>query len=241
MQAVSINARALAGAVAFAMAPVAGASVETLTVNLGAFKNVGSGRVHYAGPYGDDFYRSLLAADTLDDTVLEIDLARAVTMLGYTDLAGIRIVDTGANRYGLLSPGADIDLLAFEGLAEGTGITYSYLGPNAVHAGESSGSLGRRVGELDSFNGAHDRWDRVHVSLGEGGKLWAMLSEPQLVAELAHPTLFVGEAGFPEAFRVQLVVAVPAPGALPLAALAAVIPMWPGAAGSRRRRRSRRR
>ena len=95
-----------------------------------------------------------------------------------------------------------------------------------MHRAESAGQLAWRLREIDSFIGAQDAWHGVHVSLGDHGKLWAILSEPQPIVGLpggVAPMLLLSEAGFSESYRVGVLATVPAPGALPLLGLAALM------------------
>ena len=86
---------------------------------------------------------------------------------------------------------------------------------------------------LDSFSGAQDAWDLVHVSLGDQGSLTGLFSQPHgvLFPPLVGPgvNLLMSEAGLSESFQVD-VLTIPAPGTMVVLGLA-------GLAGRRRRRR----
>ena len=101
-----------------------------------------------------------------------------------------------------------------------------------MHSNETSETLALRVSDLDSFSGAQDAWDYVHVSLGDQGSLTGLFSQPQgvLFPPLEGPgiNLLMSEAGFSESFQVD-VLAIPAPGTMVVLGLA-------GLAGRRRRR-----
>ena len=120
-----------------------------------------------------------------------------------------------------------------KGLSPGNAVEYLYDGPNAVHSNETSATLALRASELDSFSGAQDAWDFVHVSLGDQGSLTGLFSQPHgvLSPTLEGPgiSLLMSEAGLAESFQVD-VLTIPAPGTMIVLGLA-------GLARRRRRRR----
>ena len=227
-----MNARILVGATAvLATALPAQAGVWT-KLDIGTFKNVGVGVVNYQGDFGEFVSVASVPGDP-DHNLVTVNLEGLLASQQIGLFFGVRINDTGVNQYGALSPGADVDFFTFEGLWPGNEVAYLYDGPNPVHINETGESLAVRVSELDSFNGAQDAWDNVHVSLGDQGSLTALFSQPQGVVfgPLEGPgvSLLMSEAGSFESFQVD-VLTVPAPGTLVMLGLA-------GLAGRRRRRR----
>lgn len=201
---------------------------EHVSVDLGWFMNVGGGQIYYDGGFAP-WISSGFEPGSTTHTVMGIDVGGILSSLGYGALAGITITDTGANTYGSLSPGADIDLLRLTGVDPDAVMTYAYDGPTAIHNGEPAWALGWRTANLDSFSGAQE-WDWTYVSLGRHGMMTATLLEPQWLHDNA-PFLALSEAGSLESFRVSLDAIVPAPGALSVLAAVALLPR-------RRRRRA---
>lgn len=189
-------------------------------VDLGWFMNVGGGQIYYDGGFAPWITSGSVSGPTTH-TVIGIDVAGILAALDCDGLAGITITDTGANAYGTLSPGADVDLMRVTGIEPDAAATWSYDGPNARHAGEASWSLAYRTAELDSFSGAQE-WDWTHVSLGRHGALTMTFAEPVLLRDAA-PLLQVSEAGSLESFRVSLEAIVPGPGAPALLGVAAML------------------
>ncbi|MHC4107117.1 MAG: PEP-CTERM sorting domain-containing protein [Planctomycetota bacterium] len=227
-----MNARILLGAAAvLATALPAHAGVWT-PIDIGTFKNIGVGVIDYQGDFGEFVSIESVTGDP-DHNLITVNLEGLLASQQIGLFFGVQINDTGVNQYGALSPGADVDFFTFEGLWPGNEVEYLYDGPNPVHINETSETLALRVSELDSFNGAQDAWDYVHVSLGSQGSLTALFSQPQgvLFPPLEGPgiNLFMSEAGAFESFQVD-VLAIPAPGTMVLLGLA-------GLAGRRRRRR----
>ncbi len=227
-----MNARILLGATAvLATALPAQAGVWT-ALDIGTFRNIGPGVIQYQGSYGE-FVSSQHIPGATDHTLITVDLAGLLASQQIGLFFGVRINDTGVNQYGSLSPGADVDYFVFEGLAPGNAVEYLYDGPNAVHSNETGETLALRVGELDSFSGAQDAWDLVHVSLGDQGSLTGLFSQPHgvIFPPLEGPgvNLLMSEAGLSESFQVD-VLTIPAPGTMVVLGLA-------GLAGRRRRRR----
>ena len=222
--------------VAIAVATSASADQIQVPIDLGTFGNLGGGQIYYDGPFGPYVHSELVTGmDGADHTRIAIDLAGIVASQDLAGFYGISIIDAGYNMYGALSPGADIDLLVLEDLAPQIGVTFVYEGPNPVHQDETSALLSRRVHLLDSFSGAQDAWDYKHVSLGERGRLKALLSRPMPLVDLPPgegPMLLLSEAGAMEFFRVRVLAVLPAPGALALLSVAALVARRP-----RRRRR----
>lgn len=202
-------------------------------VDLGWFMNLGGGRIYYDGGFAP-WITSRSVPGATAHTVIGIDVAGILAALDYDGLAGITITDTGANAYGTLSPGADIDLMRLAGVEPAAAAAWSYDGPNPRHIGEASWSLAYRTAALDSFSGAQE-WDWTHVSLGRHGALTMTLAEPLRLRDAA-PYLEVSEAGSIESFRVSLEAIVPGPGTPALAGVAAML-----FTSRRRRRRGSRR
>ena len=216
----------IAALTAVSLTTHATAGDEPVSVNLGWFMNTGGGRIYYDGGFAP-WISSGLEPGSSSHTVTGIDVEGILSSLGYAALAGITITDTGANVYGTLSPGADIDLLSVTGVDPDAVVTYAYDGPNAIHNDEPAWALRWRTANLDSFSGAQE-WDWTHVSLGRHGTMTATFLEPQRLHDTA-PFLTLSEAGSFESFYVSLDAIVPAPGVLSLLAAAALLP--------RRRRR----
>jgi hypothetical protein len=205
--------------------PASHAAAEPVSIDLGWFMNTGGGRIYYDGAF-TPWITAGPAPGSTTDTLIGIDAGGILDALGCEWLTGITITDTGANMYGTLSPGADIDLLQLVGV-ENAAMTLSYDGPNANHDGETSWHLAYRTAALDSFSGAQE-WDWTHVSLGAHGSLSGALHEAQRLRDTA-PYFWLSEAGSSESFRVSLEAIVPAPAGLTLLGAAALRP--------RRRRR----
>jgi hypothetical protein len=228
--------RALGAIIAIAAATTAHANDNRVPVDVGVFANTGPGTIHYDGPFGA--YINAVGVPAPDDTMhtrIEIDLAGIVLSQGYGGFYGATAVDLGNNIYGPISPGADIDLFAFENMPAPTDLTFVYEGPNAVHQGEPSEILGQRVRYLDSFSGAQDVWDRTHISLGMEGRMKALLDHPIPLIDLPveeRPLLLISETGSIEFFKVRILATIPAPASGSLLLIAALL-----AARPRRRRR----
>ncbi len=222
---------AIAALTAVSLTTNATAGDEHVSVDLGWFMNIGGGQIYYDGGFAP-WISSGFAPGSTYHTVTRIDAGGILSSLGYAALAGITITDTGANAYGALSPGADIDLLKLTGADPDAIMTYAYDGPNAIHRDEPAGALRWRTANLDSFVGAQE-WDRTHVSLGLHGMLTATLLEPQWIADDAA-FLSLSEAGAPESFRVSLVAIVSALGGLSVLGAAALLPHRPRRRVSRR-------
>ncbi len=203
---------------------------EHVSVDLGWFMNIGNGQIYYDGAFAP-WISSGFEPGSTDHTVMGIDVEGILSSLGYEALAGITITDTGANTYGTLSPGADIDLLRLTGVDPDAVMTYAYEGPNEIHNDEPAWALPWRTAYLDSFNGSQE-WDWTYVSLGRHGTMTVTLLEPLRLHDNA-PLLELSEAGSFESFFVSLDAIVPAPGVLSVLAAAAFLPR-------RRRRVSRR-
>ncbi len=206
------------------------ADVDRVSVDLGWFMNIGNGQIYYDGPFAQ-WVSSGFEPGSTYNTVTGIDVQGILSSLGYAALAGITITDTGANVYGTLSPGADVDLLRVTGVDPDAVLAFAYDGPNAIHSDEPAWALQWRTANVDSFSGAQE-WDWTHVSLGRLGTLTATFLEPQWLGDNA-PFLALSEAGSFESYFVSLDAIVPAPGALSVLAAAALLP--------RRRRRATRR
>jgi len=203
-------------------------------IDIGTFVNTGGGTIGYEGKFGA-FVSAAKVPGPNQHTLISVDLGGLLTSLGVDAFLGVRITDTGLNTYGALSPGADVDLFRFDGLAPDIELAYLYDGPNPVHQNETSDQLAVRAGFIDTFSGAQDAWHVTHVSLGAEGSLTALLSDPQHVIDFpgpgVGPFLLMSEAGTSETFQVD-VLAIPTPGTLVLLGLSAVF------ARSRRRRHS---
>ena len=215
---------AIAALTAVSLTTHATAGDDYVSVDLGWFMNIGGGHIYYDGGFAP-WISSGFGPGSTYHTVTSIDAGGILSSLGYAALAGITITDTGANAYGTLSPGADIDLLRLTGVDPDAVMTYAYDGPNAIHRDEPAGALWWRTANLDSFVGAQE-WDWTHVSLGRHGMLTATLLEPQRLADNAA-FLSLSEAGAPESFRVSLAAIVPAPGGLSVLGAAALLPHRP--------------
>ena len=224
-----MRAAAIAALTAVFLTTHATAADDVVSVDLGWFMNTGGGNIYYDGGFAPWVSSSLsgFGPGSTTHTVTGIDVGGILSSLGYGTLSGITVTDTGANTYGLLSPGADIDLLTLTGVDPDAAITYDYHGPNLLHRIEPSWSLKWRVADLDSFSGAQV-WDWTYVSLGRQGALTATFLEPQQLEAYA-PFLYVSEAGAIESFRISINTIVPAPGVLSVLGAAALLP--------RRRRR----
>ncbi len=239
------NEYALGAIGALTMALTAVADVQTIDV--GTVMNVApAGAYQYTGSFG-----GFLSAQTqffgYTHTVIAVDLNGILQSVGANALLSVSIKDTGNNTYAALSPGADIDLFAFEGISGDAQPAFSYTGPNQVHAGESSEALHTRAFAVDSFSGAQDAWNMTHVSLGYKGALKATFGtagggtpgdpngpifiEAPGTGSLGATKLLISEAGFSESFQILLeVTTVPVPA--PCAGLALLGLFIPG----RRRR-----
>jgi hypothetical protein len=229
-------ARVVGAIIAVAAAASAQANDVRVPIDVGAFANTGPGTIYYDGAFGP-YVRSeaVPGPDGWMHTRIEIDLAGIVAARDCGGFYGATVVDLGQNIYGPLSPGADIDLFAFENLGAPVDVSFLYEGPNPVHQGEPEALLARRVRCLDSFSGAQDAWDYTHVSLGLEGRLKALLSEPMPLIDLPadeKPTLLVSEAGSIEFFKVRILATIPAPASSALLVLAGIVGWRP-----RRRRR----
>ena len=224
-------ARAACAAVTLAVtsaasaASAATADTTPTPVYLGAFMNSGLGQMTYWGDF-DSYVWSGPAPEAPGSTVVSVDLGGILGSLGYQGFTGVAVSDAGVNSYGTLSPGADIDYLAFENLSSDIGTFFAYDGPNPVHSIESSGLLAYRVKKVDSQSGDQDAWDWTHVSLGELGRMDALLTRPQWIYELPagrSPILHVSEAGSTEIFQITVFAIVPGPAPLALLLLAGVV------------------
>jgi hypothetical protein len=223
--------RAFGAIVAIAVSTSASADQVQVPIDLGTFGNLGGGQIDYDGLF-DPYVHSepVTGLDGADHTRIAIDLAGIVSSQDLTGFYGISIIDAGYNMYGALSPGADIDLLVLEHLAPQIGVTFVHEGPNPVHQDETAALLSRRVRFLDSFSGAQDAWDYKHVSLGERGRLKALLSRPMPLGDLPPgegPMLLLSEAGTAEFFRVRVLAVLPTPGTLALLTVAAIVACRP--------------
>lgn len=231
----------IAAGVAAAIGFVSSAQADLTAVDVGTLRNSGLGTVDYEGEFG-----AFMAAFGVDgSTRIDVDVVGIMDSLGGGALAGVRIIDTGENQYGVNSAGADIDLLSFGGLPDGVSVDYSYAGPNGNHVNESGSVLGQRVAFIDHQSGVHEWEDLLHVSLGNQGLLTALFSTPIDGADVTPPPasalvtnaagagflLSLSEAGTGESFRVELLMSLPGPGGLPLLAAALL-------AGRPRRRRA---
>jgi len=228
-----MRAAAIAALTTVFLTTHATAAADVVSVDLGWFMNTGGGNIYYDGGFAPWVSSSAsgLGPGSTTHTVIGIDVGGILSSLGHGTLSGITVTDTGANAYGLLSPGADIDLLTLTGIDPDAVMTYDYDGPNWLHRLEPSWSLKWRVGDLDAFSGAQV-WDWRYVSLGRQGALTATFLEPQQLDGYA-PFLYVSETGATESFRISLNVIVPAPGVLSVLGAAVLLP--------RRRRRVQRR
>ncbi|MCA9284763.1 MAG: hypothetical protein KDA22_06095 [Phycisphaerales bacterium] len=166
---------ALVASIVLAIASPALAGFE---VDLGTFVNAPPVPAYgYVGAYGTFVSSEMVTIDSAH-TVIRIDLAGIMNAVGATHLDALQVIDLGTNTYGATSPGADIDLLQLstsQGIASGT---FSYLGPNVAHIGESSEILGTRVAAVDAISGSQDLWDQTHVSLGQLGSLTMAFGSP---------------------------------------------------------------
>jgi MYXO-CTERM domain-containing protein len=243
-----MNAHCALGAVAALAIGTHTFADDQQTIQIGSFVNTGVGSVGYNGPYTDH----VLYEAVDGHTVISVDVTGILDSLGYNALWSITITDNGFNGYGALSPGADIDLFAIEGVSAAA--MYAYVGPNAVHQGETADRLAERSLLLDSFSGAQDAWNITHVSLGMNGAVTASWAQPVDLRQFVEgsdgatspgtgfgsgwlgyvppvdseggdaPVLFISEHGTFESFSVSMVAStIPAPGALALLALAGVV------------------
>ncbi|MHC5003100.1 MAG: hypothetical protein ACYTJ0_08245 [Planctomycetota bacterium] len=217
-----------------ALTATAVARADYTVVEAGTVLNTEPGSIQYQGDFGA--YVSSFAVG--EATQIELDVSGILAEFSGFALAGVRLVDTGENQYGVNSAGADIDLFSFSGVPDGIDWTFSYLGPTGAHQNESSEDLATRVATIDAQSGVHEWTGMFHVSLGQTGMLTAMLSAPTGGTDVTQPPLagnglrlHLAEAGSGESFRIQLLMSVPTPGALPLVGLAAIV-------GPSRRRRS---
>ncbi len=169
-----MNARILLAVLTTALPAQAGVGTP---LDIGTFRNIGAGVIQYQGSFGEFVSSQYITGET-NHTLITVDLEGLLASQQIGLFFGVRINDTGVNQYGSLSPGADVDYFAFEGLFPGNAVEYLYDGPNAVHSNETAETLALRVGELDSFSGAQDAWDLVHVSLGDQGSLTGLFSQP---------------------------------------------------------------
>lgn len=197
------------GAVAsLAIASGAVGELVTVPVSVGTFTNAWRGPVDYQGEF--DAYVSSDRGRGLFGTEVSVDLGGILSSLGYENLAGVAVADTGTNRYWWFAPGADIDLLAFDHLSSGNDFRVTLEGADTG-----------------------DDWLRRPVSLGRRGVLEAHLTAPEsLGAERAAPgpVLRIREVGLPESYHITAFTHVPAPGSLALLMMAGL------AAAPRRRR-----
>ena len=210
-----------------------GAPLTLETIDVGTFVNTEYGEIGYEGQFGEFISTTLVNGNA---NRIDIDLGGLLNAFGADLFTEVRVIDTGENVYGINSAGADVDLFVLTGLDTGVDVLYDYLGPSPTHNNDSSADLATRVSAIDAVGGVHEWEDLLHMSLGYQGMVSATLSTPQgpgtappLPGEIG-PMLRIREAGFQESFRVELTAAsVPAPGALGLLGLAALM--------SRRRRR----
>lgn len=233
-------AAAVAIAALSALTGTAQADIEPVTIDVGTFMNTSTG-VNYNGTYGD-FFSSTVVSGQVDHIVLNVDVAGILTAAGMNRLISITATDTGENSYGTLSPGADVDLMTFNGLPGDAIVEYLYEGPNNTHTDESPNVWAQRVTELDTFSGAQDKYHFTHVSLGNEGRLTATFSSPgdpgdpggQDGIDIFEPiasgfSMNFSQAGSPESFSLSIT-AVPGPGPLALLMAGGLI------AGGRQRR-----
>jgi len=247
-----MNASCALGAIAALAFAANSFAIDPQTIEVGSFVNTSMSTATYTGPYTG--FVSHAAVD--GHNVMTIDVAGILDSLGYNLLYSITVTDNGANSYGSLSPGADIDLFRIDG--PNVDYFFSYAGPNATHHPEDSDRLGERLLQLDSFSGAQDQWAVTHVSLGQNGSITATFAQPVDLSSWFTgsggstngggpvfnpsnppdseggdlPILMLSEHGTFESYRVTVVAAtVPAPGAVALLGLAGFI-------GQRRRRRA---
>jgi hypothetical protein len=216
-------------------------SAESISIDLGTFSNDSTGGAYtYSGEYGSFVSSQTQFFDYLH-TVIVVDLAGVLQSVGANAIVSVKVADSGANTYGPLSPGADIDWIGFDGLNGGSA-AFAYSGPNAMHAAESAATIAQRIAAVDSFIGAQDVWHGVHTSLGNQGSITAAMSDGSnnayallhngQLGGLTAAKLFVSEAGSSESFKITMEamsIEVPAPAGL--AILAGL-----GLAGRRRRR-----
>ncbi len=161
-----------AGAVAIA-APATQADVDTL--NLGTFANAGFAEINYEGDFGEYISVTGQLESDNDYNVITIDLASLLEDAGFNVVLTVTVVDTGLNQYNN-SPGADIDLLSFQGLMEEVTVGFDYDGPVELHSNETSEQLAERLSNLDAENGVHNSEAPYMVSLGNQGSLTATLT-----------------------------------------------------------------
>jgi hypothetical protein len=213
-------------ALAITGAATAGDS-EYEPIYVGMFANLDYGDVYYEGAWSPNVTSGQIPGWP-GHTWVNVDVPSILDTLGYAGFAGVTITDAGFNMYGELSPGADMDLLAINGLSPDNDVYFLYDGPNTVHQQEPEGMLAYRVRQVDSFDGAQDKWHSTPVSLGRSGVLRAMLLEPYIIdANPAgpSPSLVFSEAGASEFFHVHVLGVVPAPGPLALLAVAGLVCM----------------
>lgn len=144
-----------------------------LTIDVGRLNNIHpTPNISYAGDWG----HCVSSGEDQGYTVIDVDIAAIMAESGERYLHSVRIRDHGTNSYGPLSPGADIDLVEFIGLASHVEVGAFYDGPTATHAAESSAELMTRLDHLDAFTGANEQDDDVYVSLGRQGELELIFS-----------------------------------------------------------------
>lgn len=223
-----------AAALALLVSFPASADTQPPTVLIGGFRNTALGTIEYHGSFSA-YITAGIAPTNTEATLIAIDLNGLLASLGHHAFTAVRIIDSGQNQYGSLSPGADIDQFILTNLAPETTVSYAYDGPNILHTNETASILAQRTSLVDSFSGAQDQWNLTHVSLGNAGTLTANLSSPggiihnPSISSLG-PQLLVSEWGLSESFRIEIVL-VPAPGAVALLGFAGFL-----VNGSRRRR-----
>lgn len=171
----SLVALTLSSAILGGLACTAGASADTITAGY-VLQISPKPNCIYNGSYGS-YFSSQLVNNGEAHTVVTVDLFGLLSAAGYNAIESISVFDAGNNQY-VGSPGADIDLFTIEGFASGATTSYSYNGPNAQHASETSATLGSRVGALDALSGDQDYNSQHFVSLGKLGALSASFLVP---------------------------------------------------------------
>ena len=159
---------------------LSGQAIADIQIDVGCFSNINP--VPACSYEGD--YASFVNSWEVDGytpsqgyTMIDVDITGIMALAGESRLVGVSITDFGANSYGTLSPGADLDYVEFIGLDAGVEVEAAYFGDTQEHVDQNSDELWNRLGTLDAFYGANHVDDEVYVSLGQHGSLELSFSD----------------------------------------------------------------